>query len=94
VATPSIKRPLLFPRGAQHALDLLFEDCAADQLCRGAFPNLKTEFTAALSRFDRGPIDATRPESPSRRAAGEYRRCIPATRRRQLMSISQDRRRR
>lgn len=58
VATPGIKQPLLFPRAAQHALDLLFVDCAADQTCNGAFPNLKSEFHQVLSRFDRGPLEA------------------------------------
>src|SRR5262249_21565090 len=46
VATPNIKQPLLFPRSAQHAMDLLFADCAADELCRKAFPNLAQEFSA------------------------------------------------
>jgi pimeloyl-ACP methyl ester carboxylesterase len=55
-ATPAIKQPLLFPRAAQHALDLLFLDCAADQTCSGAFPNLEKEFYAVLSRFAHGPL--------------------------------------
>lgn len=57
VATPGIKQPLLFARAAQHALDLLFVDCAADQVCNKAFPNLKKEFDSVLSRFDRGPLE-------------------------------------
>lgn len=57
VATPAIKQPLLFPRAAQHALDLLFVDCAADQVCNSAFPNLKSEFYQVLARFDRGPLE-------------------------------------
>ena len=57
VATPAIKQPLLFPRAAQHALDLLFVDCAADQACSSAFPKLKSEFYQVLSRFDRGPVE-------------------------------------
>jgi pimeloyl-ACP methyl ester carboxylesterase len=56
VATPNIKQPLLFPRSAQHAMDMLFADCAADELCRRAFPDLQKEFTAVLARFDQGPI--------------------------------------
>lgn len=59
VATPGIKQPLLFGRAAQHALDLLFVDCAADQVCKGAFPNLKTEFDSVLARFDRGPLEVS-----------------------------------
>src|SRR5206468_2721698 len=57
VATPGVKQPLLFARAAQHALDRLFEDCAADETCRGAFPNLKTEFEAVLARFTSGSLD-------------------------------------
>jgi pimeloyl-ACP methyl ester carboxylesterase len=56
VATPNIKQPLLFPRSAQHAMDLLFTDCAADELCRKEFPNLPQEFNAVLDRFAKGPL--------------------------------------
>jgi pimeloyl-ACP methyl ester carboxylesterase len=56
VATPDIKQPLLFPRGAQHAMDLLFADCAADDICEHAFPNLQKEFAVVLTRFDHGPV--------------------------------------
>jgi pimeloyl-ACP methyl ester carboxylesterase len=56
VATPNIKQPLLFPRSAQHAMDLLFVDCAADEQCRSAFPDLQKEFASLLSRFDHGPM--------------------------------------
>jgi len=56
VATPNIKQPLLFPRSAQHAMDLLFTDCAADDTCRKAFPNLQQEFGAVLDRFAKGPL--------------------------------------
>jgi pimeloyl-ACP methyl ester carboxylesterase len=57
VATPGVKQPLLFARGAQHALDLLYIDCAADTTCNNAFPNLKSEFAALLARFDHGPVE-------------------------------------
>jgi pimeloyl-ACP methyl ester carboxylesterase len=57
VATPGVKQPLLFPRAAQHALDLLFVDCAADLACRTAYPNLHEEFDAVLARFDSGPLN-------------------------------------
>jgi len=56
VATPNIKQPLLFPRSAQHAMDLLFTDCAADELCRKEFPALSQEFNAVLDRFAKGPL--------------------------------------
>jgi pimeloyl-ACP methyl ester carboxylesterase len=57
VATPGIKQPLPFARGAQEALDLLYRDCDADAACRKAFPKLEQEFDAVLARFDRGALD-------------------------------------
>lgn len=56
VATPNIKQPLLFPRSAQHAMDLLFADCIADKTCHSTFPFLKDEFGVVLSRFNNGPV--------------------------------------
>ncbi|HEX3093011.1 MAG TPA: alpha/beta hydrolase, partial [Candidatus Angelobacter sp.] len=56
VATPNIKQPLLFPRSAQHAMDLLFADCTADETCHNAFPRLQEEFGVVLSRFQNGPL--------------------------------------
>jgi pimeloyl-ACP methyl ester carboxylesterase len=56
VATPDIKQPLLFPRSAQHAMDLLIADCTADETCHRAFPRLQEEFGVVLSRFDKGPL--------------------------------------
>jgi pimeloyl-ACP methyl ester carboxylesterase len=57
VVTPGFRLPLPFARAAQHALDFLFVDCAADHVCHDAFPNLKDEFDAVLARFDRGPLE-------------------------------------
>jgi pimeloyl-ACP methyl ester carboxylesterase len=58
VANTNIRQPLPFAAGAQHAMNLLFEDCAADKDCRAAFPDLKKEFAAVLARFDHGPVMA------------------------------------
>ena len=58
VANTNIRQPLPFAAGAQHAMDLLFEDCAADKECQAAFPNLKKEFSEVLARFAHGPITA------------------------------------
>ena len=41
-------------RDAQRSLDLLFEDCAADPSCGGAFPKLKDEFGTAWERLEEG----------------------------------------
>lgn len=59
VANLAIKQPLPFAKGAQAALDYLFQDCAADTACRSAYPDLPKEFAAVLRRFDRGPVTAT-----------------------------------
>ncbi|HZS46239.1 MAG TPA: alpha/beta hydrolase [Blastocatellia bacterium] len=58
VANTAIKQPLPFAQAAQHALDLLFVDCAADEPCHNAFPDLKKEFETVLARFDKGPVTA------------------------------------
>jgi len=55
VATPAIKQPLLFAAASQRTLELLFEDCNADKLCRKAFPKFREEFDAVLARLDHGP---------------------------------------
>jgi pimeloyl-ACP methyl ester carboxylesterase len=57
IVTPGFKLPLPFARAAQNALDLLFRDCAADRKCHEAFSNLREEFYAVLSRFDRGALN-------------------------------------
>lgn len=43
-------------RDAQRALDILFDDCAADESCRAAFPDLRQEFRAVMRRLDAGPV--------------------------------------
>lgn len=65
VATPAMKQPLQFAKGAQSAMDKLIADCAADEACRAAFPNLKAEFAAVLAKLDKGPvtIELTHPVS-------------------------------
>lgn len=44
---------------SQHALDLLFSDCTADENCHKAFPNLATEFEAILKKLDHEPARVT-----------------------------------
>ena len=58
VANTNIRQPLPFAAGAQHAMNLLLEDCAANKDCSAAFPDLKKEFAAVLARFDHGPVTA------------------------------------
>ena len=56
VAPLALRNPLYHPWGAQHALDLLFEECSEDSACGKAFPNLEEEFWTVLERFDDGPV--------------------------------------
>src|SRR5262249_2768157 len=58
VANTAVKQPLPFAQAAQHALDLLYVDCAADETCNKNYPDLKKEFQTVLARFDKGPVTA------------------------------------
>lgn len=55
--------PLTLPmaRDAQRALDLTFDDCLADEACRGAFPEINGGWKAVLERFDREEIQVELP---------------------------------
>src|SRR4029079_12532953 len=63
VVAPEQSLPLPFAKGVQNALDRLFEDCAADDKCRAAFPDLKSDLKAALKLLDKEPasVDALNP---------------------------------
>ncbi|HET9917976.1 MAG TPA: alpha/beta hydrolase, partial [Candidatus Binatia bacterium] len=56
VTIPAAKVPLQFARGAEQALTRLFDDCAADEACNSAFPNLETKFAQILRTFDNGAV--------------------------------------
>jgi len=75
VATPNIKQPLQFAHSAQHALDLLFEDCAAEKECNENFPKLHKEFDAVLARFKASPVrvDLIRPSDQQMQSVLLYR---------------------
>jgi pimeloyl-ACP methyl ester carboxylesterase len=59
IGPPGAKIPLSFAKGVQDSMDRLFADCAADQACHAAYPNLVEEFKQVLSRFDKGPVEVT-----------------------------------
>ena len=46
-----------FAEDSQRALDLLFEDCAADAACAGAYPTLRADFAKVMSELRKGPVD-------------------------------------
>lgn len=56
VAPTNLMLPLPFAKGAQHAMDHLINDCAADAACRAAFPNLREEFRSVLDRMGKEPV--------------------------------------
>ncbi|MGH9764452.1 MAG: alpha/beta fold hydrolase [Blastocatellia bacterium] len=59
VAPTNFKLPLPFAKGVQNALDRLFADCAADEKCHKAFPDVKADLVASLAKFDKGPVTVT-----------------------------------
>jgi pimeloyl-ACP methyl ester carboxylesterase len=48
VAPLSLRMPLYFARDSQRSLDLLFDACARDPGCSGAFPDLRRRFATLL----------------------------------------------
>lgn len=52
-----MKTPTHHAPDAQRALDLLFEECAADPECAGAYPGLEETFWAVWERLGEGPVD-------------------------------------
>jgi pimeloyl-ACP methyl ester carboxylesterase len=59
VVPPDLALGTTVARDAQHALDLAFERCAADEQCSEAFPKLEEDFEALLAELDKGPRKLT-----------------------------------
>jgi pimeloyl-ACP methyl ester carboxylesterase len=53
VAPTYLKMPLHHARAAKRAIDLLFAECAADEACHRAFPNIEREWNEVLERLGR-----------------------------------------
>lgn len=49
--------PRDFPQHTERALNGVMADCAADDGCRGAFPNLAAEAKSVLDRLLQGPVE-------------------------------------
>jgi pimeloyl-ACP methyl ester carboxylesterase len=56
-APPNWTLGLTVARDAQHALDTLFQRCAADPECNAAFPRLPEKFEALLDILRKGPVE-------------------------------------
>ncbi|HXO42997.1 MAG TPA: alpha/beta fold hydrolase [Thermoanaerobaculia bacterium] len=65
VAKPGEPNPLYHARNAQHALELLGRDCAAELACHAAFPRFPEEVSTVLDRLERQPVrvQVTHPET-------------------------------
>lgn len=57
VAPTDMKVPTYHAPDAQRALDLLFDECAADPECAGAYPGLEEKFWTVWERLGEGPVD-------------------------------------
>jgi len=60
--------PFDFPVANERALQGVLAECAADEACNKAFPNLKDETKAVLAQLIKGPVDVEfeRPDSKDR----------------------------
>jgi pimeloyl-ACP methyl ester carboxylesterase len=57
VAPANAYMPSDFPLGNERALNGVIAECAADEACNKAFPNLKDEAKAVLNQLIKGPVD-------------------------------------
>ena len=55
VSSTSEKNPLYNPRDSQLSLNRLFDDCAKDEGCAKAFPNLRQDFQTVLDHLSQSP---------------------------------------
>lgn len=53
------RMPLYHARKAQESIDKLFDDCAAEESCRTAFPDLHADLAKVIARLDQGPVKQT-----------------------------------
>lgn len=62
--------PLPYAKAAQHSIDALFADCAADAVCHTALPNISSEFASVLAQLAKGPVNAqvTDPQTSTKAA--------------------------
>lgn len=56
VAPPENTLLLGFSKGVEHALNRLFDDCAADEKCKVAFPNLRKDWSTVVANVTKAPV--------------------------------------
>jgi pimeloyl-ACP methyl ester carboxylesterase len=55
VAPPENTLLVGFSRGVEHALNRLFDDCAADEKCKAAFPDLRKDWATVVANVTNAP---------------------------------------
>ena len=80
--------PLYHADGAQRALELVFDHCAADTDCATAYPDLEQEYQSVLELLEQGPVtvEIDHPEMPGVRVAVDLDRTAFAEVLRYLMN--------
>lgn len=58
VSPTNMYLPSDYPQQTERALQGVLAECAADEACNKAFPNIKSEVKAVLERLMKGPVDA------------------------------------
>ena len=58
---PGVAEPLIYTPGAQRALHLVFDRCAADRRCAAAYPDIQRRFTMLLADPLRDPTRVSIP---------------------------------
>lgn len=53
------RMPFFHARKAQEAMEKLFDDCAAEESCRAAFPDPRGDLAKAVARLKQGPVKQT-----------------------------------
>ena len=68
VSPPNSYMPSDFPQGNERALQGILAECATDQACNSAFPNLKDETKSLLAQLIKGPVEVEvqKPDSTDR----------------------------
>jgi pimeloyl-ACP methyl ester carboxylesterase len=56
VAPPNNTLLLNFAAGTEHALNRLFDDCAADEKCHAAFPDLRKDWATVVENVTKAPV--------------------------------------
>ena len=56
------RMPFYHARKAQESIDKLFDDCAAQESCRTAFPDLRGDLAKVIAQLDQGPVKQAIPD--------------------------------